>query len=141
MRPLEGIRVVEVGQYISGPYCSMLLADQGADVIKVERPGGGDPRRHYDPLLRKDGAATSGGFITYNRNKRSVTLDLGSETGRGLFRRLVETADVVVENLRPGALERAGLDANQLMESNPRLIYCAISGYGRLAGFKGPYSD
>jgi crotonobetainyl-CoA:carnitine CoA-transferase CaiB-like acyl-CoA transferase len=141
MRPLEGIRVVEVGQYISAPYCAMLLADQGAEVIKVERPGRGDPRRHYDPLVTQGGKETSGGFITYNRNKKSVTLDLQSEAGKSLFGRLIKTADVLVENLRPGALERAGFGPAELLEVNPRLVYCAISGYGRAAGYVGPYSD
>jgi crotonobetainyl-CoA:carnitine CoA-transferase CaiB-like acyl-CoA transferase len=141
VRPLEGVRVVEVGQYIAGPYCAMLLADQGAEVIKVERPGVGDPRRRYDPLVARDGKETSGGFITYNRNKKSVTLDLHSEAGAGLLGRLIDTADVLVENLRPGAMERAGFTPEALLARNSRLIYCAISGYGRAEGFTGPYAE
>jgi crotonobetainyl-CoA:carnitine CoA-transferase CaiB-like acyl-CoA transferase len=141
MRPLDGIRVVEVGQYIAGPYCAMLLADQGAEVIKVERPGVGDPRRRYDPLVARDGKETSGGFITYNRNKKSVTLDLHAEAGARLFVQLIDTADVLVENLRPGAMDRAGLTPDALRERNPRLVYCAISGYGRAEGFTGPYTE
>jgi len=141
MRPLDGIRVVEVGQYIAGPYCAMLLADQGAEVIKVERPGAGDPRRGYDPLIEREGTTTSAGFVPYNRNKRSVTLDLRSDEGADVFGRLLETADVCVENLRPGALEEAGLGVEEIVARNPRLVYCAISGYGRAPGFRGPYSD
>jgi len=133
--------VVEVGQYIAGPYCAMLLADQGAEVIKVERPGSGDPRRGYDPLVEKDGKRTSGGFVPFNRNKRSVTLDLGTGEGVRVFRRLLETADVLVENLRPGALADAGLGVDEVLGLNARLVYCAISGYGRAPGFEGPYSD
>jgi crotonobetainyl-CoA:carnitine CoA-transferase CaiB-like acyl-CoA transferase len=141
VRPLEGIRVIELGQYISGPYCSMLLGDYGADVIKIERPGAGDPRRAYDPLFVKDGAKTSGGFITYNRNKKSITLDIQSEEGREIFKRLIATADVLVENLRPGAMERAGFGYEALSEINPGLVYCAISGFGRLPERRGPYAD
>jgi crotonobetainyl-CoA:carnitine CoA-transferase CaiB-like acyl-CoA transferase len=133
--------VVEVGQYIAGPYCAMLLADQGAEVVKVERPGVGDPRRGYDPLVQKGEHSTSAGFVPYNRNKKSVTLDLHAGEGVQLFRRLLETADVLVENLRPGALEDAGLGVDEILGLNPRLVYCAISGYGRAAGYEGPYSD
>ena len=140
-KPLEGVRVVEVGQYIAAPYCAMLLADQGAEVIKVERPDGGDPRRGYDPLVERGGKRTSGGFVPYNRNKKSVTLDLSTEPGGKVFRRLLRTADVLVENLRPGALDRAGLGVEEIQRINPRLVYCAISGYGRAPGFQGPYSD
>jgi crotonobetainyl-CoA:carnitine CoA-transferase CaiB-like acyl-CoA transferase len=140
-RTLEGIRVLEVGQYIAGPYCAMLLADQGADVIKVERPDTGDPRRMYDPLLKSDGRTMSGGFLSYNRNKRAVTLDLQQDEGKRLFLRLVRASDVVVENLRPGALDRAGLSYERLSQENPRLVYCAITGYGRLEGYQGPYAE
>jgi len=133
--------VVEVGQYIAAPYCAMLLADQGAEVIKVERPSVGDPRRGYDPLVERGGNRTSGGFITFNRNKRSVTIDISTERGADVFRRLLRTADVLVENLRPGAMERAGLGVQGILDANPRLVYCAISGYGRAPGFDGPYSD
>ena len=133
--------MVEVGQYIAAPYCAMLLADQGAEVIKVERPSVGDPRRGYDPLVERGGNRTSGGFITFNRNKRSVTIDISTERGADVFRRLLRTADVLVENLRPGAMDRAGLGVQGILDANPRLVYCAISGYGRAPGFDGPYSD
>ncbi|MBJ7593799.1 MAG: CoA transferase [Candidatus Dormibacteraeota bacterium] len=140
-RTLDGVRVLEIGQYIAGPYCAMLLADQGAEVIKVERPDTGDPRRWYDPLIEQDGRSMSGGFLSYNRNKRAITLNLQHSEGRRLFLKLVESSDVVVENLRPGALDRAGLGYDRLVEINPRLIYCAITGFGRLDGYRGPYAD
>lgn len=140
-RTLDGIRVLEVGQYISAPYCAMMLADQGAEVIKVERPGVGDPRRGYDPVIQSGERRLSGGFLSYNRNKRSVTLDLQSESGRAVYRRLVAKVDVIVENLRPGAVDRLGVGYDDLAEVNPRLVYCAISGYGRLASHRGPYAE
>ncbi len=141
MRALEGIRVLEIGQYIAAPYCAMMLADLGAEVIKVERPRGGDPRRVYDPLLRSDSGSMSGGFLSYNRNKKSVTLDLADEADRDRYRALAATADVVVENLRPGAVDRLGIGYSALKADNDRLIYCAISGYGRLSSHRGPYAE
>lgn len=141
VRPLSGIRVLEVGQYISGPYCAMMLADQGAEVIKVERPGQGDPRRHYDPMIEADGRRLSGGFLSYNRNKKSVTIDIGSEQGREVYKRLVANVDAVVENLRPGSVDRLGVGYEELQEVNPGLVYCAISGYGRLPQFRGRYAE
>jgi crotonobetainyl-CoA:carnitine CoA-transferase CaiB-like acyl-CoA transferase len=140
MRPLDGVRVLEVGQYISAPYCAMLLADQGADVVKIERPGSGDPRRRYDPLVERDGHSTSGGFLTYNRNKRSVTLNLQDPRGQDIFRALAGVSDVIVENLRPGVMEAANLAPSALCTENSRLIYAAISGYGRDPGREGPFS-
>jgi CoA:oxalate CoA-transferase len=136
--PLEGVRVVALEQYISGPYCTMWLADAGAEVIKVERPDGGDPRRVFMPQLEgEDGAAVSGGFFSFNRNKKSVTLDLASEEGREAYKALVATADVVVENLRPGATDKLGIGYADLSNDHPGLIYAAVSGYGRSAG---PYA-
>jgi CoA:oxalate CoA-transferase len=141
MRTLDGVRVLELGQYISGPYCAMLLADQGADVIKVERPGVGDPRRSYDPLVTKDGRSTSGGFLSYNRNKRSVTLNLRDPRGQKIFAELADRCDVIVENLRPDVMDSYGLGPEELCTRNPRLIYAAISGYGRDPLRRGPFSD
>lgn len=141
MRPLEGLRVLEMGQYIAAPYCAMLLADQGAEVIKIERPVKGDPRRVYDPLIEGDGGSLSGGFLSYNRNKKSVTIDLTEPEGREAYLRLAETADVIIENLRPGAVDRLGIGYDVLRERNPRLIYAAISGYGRLASHRGEHAD
>ncbi|NIW04319.1 MAG: CoA transferase, partial [Gammaproteobacteria bacterium] len=108
-RPLSGITVIGLEQYMAGPYCTMLLADAGAEVIKIERPGGGDPRRAMPPFAEREGRRKAAGFMGYNRNKKSVALDFRGEAGREVLRRLVAKADVVVENLRPGALERVGL--------------------------------
>lgn len=141
MRPLEGLRVLEIGQYIAAPYCSLMLADQGAEVIKLERPGVGDPRRSYDPLVADETGSLSGGFLSYNRNKKSLTVDLSTAAGREIYLRLIPEIDVVVENLRPGAMDRLGLDYDTLSTLNPRLIYCAISGFGRLASHRGKYAD
>jgi crotonobetainyl-CoA:carnitine CoA-transferase CaiB-like acyl-CoA transferase len=141
MRTLDGIRVLEVGQYIAAPYCAMMLADLGAEVIKVEKPETGDPRRHYDPLEESESGSMSGGFLSYNRNKKSVTLDLSDAGDRDRYRALAATADVIVENLRPGAVDRLGLGYDVLKQDNPGLIYCAISGYGRLSSHAGPFGD
>ena len=139
MRALDGMRVLEMGQYIAAPYCAMMLADLGAEVIKIERPAGGDPRRIYDPLERSESGSMSGGFLSYNRNKKSVTLDLSDQGDRARYRALAATADVVVENLRPGAVDRLGVGYDVLRQDNPRLVYCAISGYGRLSTHRGQY--
>jgi len=141
VRPLDGVRVLELGQYISGPYCSMLLADQGADVIKIEKPGSGDPRRSYDPLVEKDGRTTSGGFFSYNRNKRSVAVNLRDSRGQQILADLADRCDVIVENLRPGVMDSYGLAPQDLCTRNSRLIYAAISGYGRDPRRRGPFSD
>jgi crotonobetainyl-CoA:carnitine CoA-transferase CaiB-like acyl-CoA transferase len=127
---LRGIRVVEQGTFITGPCAGMLLADLGADVIKVESPTG-DPYRSYE------GSQLSPHFQAYNRNKRSVALDLGAAGDRALFDGLVRDADVYIQNFRPGTAERLGAGADRLQELNPRLVYCSISGFGRA----GPYVD
>lgn len=139
--PLKGVRIVALEQYIAAPYCTMWLADCGAEIIKVERPDGGDPRRNYQPELKGDnGEAVYGGFVTYNRNKKSVALDLQSPEGREVYLNLVKTADVVVENLKPGSVDKLGLGYDELSKVNPRLIYAAISGYGRTKDLDGAYS-
>jgi crotonobetainyl-CoA:carnitine CoA-transferase CaiB-like acyl-CoA transferase len=139
-RPLSGIRVIGLEQYMSAPYCSMLLADAGAEVIKIERPGRGDPRRAIPPfVVGENGARKAGGFMGYNRNKKSMALNLRSDEGKEVFRKLVAVSDVVVENLRPGAMTKMGLDYAAMREINPRLVYAAISGFGRLEGYEGPY--
>ena len=130
---LEEIRVIDFTSHISGPFCTMLLGDMGADVIKVERPGRGDNTRHMRPLVGGESAA----FMQINRNKRSIVLDLKAEKDLEICRRLCERADVVVENFRPATLERLGLGYERLSASNPRLIYCSISGFGQT----GPYSN
>jgi len=140
-RPLSGIRVIGLEQYMSGPYCTMLLADAGAEVIKIERPGTGDPRRAIPPFVEKDGVRKAGGYLSYNRNKKSLALNLRREAGQDILRKLVELADVVVENLRPGATTKMGLEYDKLRELNPRLIYAAISGFGRLPGYQSDYSQ
>ncbi len=127
-RPLSGIRVIGLEQYMSAPYCSMLLADAGAEVIKIERPGSGDPRRAIPPFAEgKNGNRKAGGFMAYNRNKKSLALNLRSDSGKEVLRKLIEKSDVVVENLRPGAMDKLGLGYKALQELNPRLIYAAIS--------------
>lgn len=140
-RPLDGIRVIGLEQYMAGPYCTMLLADAGAEVIKIERPGRGDPRRAMPPFVEKNGVKKAAGYMGYNRNKKSLALNLQFEDGRQVFRDLAAKSDVVVENLRPGAMEKIGLDYEALKEDNPRLIWALISGFGRLEGYRGAYSD
>ena len=141
-RPLSGTRVISLGQYMSAPYCTLLLADAGAEVIKIERPGKGDPRRAIPPFAEgQDGAKIAGGFMAYNRNKQSLALNMRSEDGKEIFRKLAAISDVIVENLRPGAMEKMGFDYPALKELNPRLIYATISGFGRLPGYEGPYGN
>ena len=140
-RPLSGIRVVGLEQYMAGPYCTMLLADAGAEVVKIERPGAGDPRRSMPPFAEKDGVRKAAGFMGYNRNKKSLALDLRNPKGNEVYQRLAAKADVVVENLRPGSMDRMGLGYEALKERHPRLVYAVISGFGRLAGYQGPYGD
>ena len=140
-RPLSGIRVVGLEQYMAGPYCTMLLADAGAEVIKIERPGTGDPRRAMPPFAERDGKRKAAGFMAYNRNKKSLALNIRSDGGKEVFRRLAATADVVVENLRPGSMTRLGLGQKEMRAKHPRLIWSIISGFGRLEGYRGPYSD
>jgi len=130
---LDGIRVVDLSSHLSGPYCAMLLGDHGADVIKVERPDGGDDARAMPPFIGGESAP----FLIWNRNKRSVTLDLKSQDGKAALLRLVDGADVLIENYRPGTLARLGFAWPDLSARNPRLIYAAISGFGQT----GPYRD
>jgi crotonobetainyl-CoA:carnitine CoA-transferase CaiB-like acyl-CoA transferase len=128
---LAGLRVLDLTQHLSGPYCAMVLADQGADVIKIEKPGKGDDAREMPPFLGGEGAP----FMLWNRNKRSVVLDLKTDTGVALLRKLAQGADVLIENFRPGTVERIGIGYQVLAALNPRLIYCSISGFGQT----GPY--
>ena len=139
-RPLTGIRIIALEQYMAGPYCSMLLADAGAEVIKIERPGLGDPRRSIPPFAEKGEKKKAGGFMAYNRNKKSLALNIRSDRGKKVFLDLAKKADVVVENLRPGSVDKMGIGYDTLKKINPELIYAAISGFGRLDGFKGPDS-
>jgi CoA:oxalate CoA-transferase len=139
---LEGIKVLALEQYIAGPDCTMWLADSGAEVIKIERPGTGDPRRNYLPVV-EDGKGNKayGGFKIYNRNKKSMTLNLQSDKGKEIYKELIKHTDVVVENMAPKTVEKLGLGYDVLQKINPRLIYAAISGFGRLEDFKGVYSE
>ena len=132
--PLAGMVVLDLTQIMAGPVCTMLLADMGADVIKIERPNGGDDTRRMGPPFAGGWAA---GFLALNRNKRSLALNLQDEQGRQVFRRLLETADVVVENFRPGVMERLGLGYAELAQDRPSLVYCSISGFGGT----GPYRN
>jgi crotonobetainyl-CoA:carnitine CoA-transferase CaiB-like acyl-CoA transferase len=131
--PLLGVRVLEIGNYMAGPFCGMQLADMGADVVKIEDPRGGDLSRRLDPIV--DGE--SGNFARLNRSKRSVALDLKQEAGKTVLRRLAAQADVIVENLRPGTMRDLGLDPRDLLRANPRLVYAAVTGWG----LDGPYAD
>ena len=133
--PLAGVRVLDVSQVMAGPYSCMLLADLGADVIKIEPPGTGDQTRGAMGFKMK--GADSMGFLNMNRNKRSVALNLKSSAGREVFLRLVKTADILVENYRPGVMKRLGIDYAVLHEVNPALIYASISGFGQT----GPWAD
>jgi formyl-CoA transferase len=133
--PLSGMRVLDVSQVMAGPFCCMLLGDLGADVIKVEPPDGGDQTRHAMGFKLK--GDDSLGFLNMNRNKRSLTLDLKTEAGRRVFYRLAETADVIVENYRPGVMKKLGIDYETIRKINPRLIYASISGFGQT----GPWAD
>lgn len=141
VKPLSGIRVIGVEQYIAGPYCTLLLADAGAEVIKIERPEGGDPRRAMPPFAERGGVKKGAGFMGYNRNKKSLALDLRHPKGQEIYKGLVARADVVVENMRPGSLDGMGLGYDALGGLNPRLVYAVISGFGRLPGSQGPYGD
>jgi crotonobetainyl-CoA:carnitine CoA-transferase CaiB-like acyl-CoA transferase len=134
MGPLAGMKVIELAQIMAGPTCGMLLADMGADVIKVERiPGGDDTRRMNRPEVNGESAA----FMAMNRNKRGIALDLKLPAGREALKRMVAQSDVVTENYRRGTMEKLGLGYDALKGVNPALIYCSISGYGR----SGPYAD
>ena len=133
--PLQAMRVLDVCQVMAGPFCCMLLADLGADVIKVEPPDGGDQaRRAMGFKLKGDDSL---GFLNMNRNKRSITLDLKSEAGRKVFLRLAETADVIVENYRPGAMKKLGVDYEAVRAVNPAIIYASISGFGQTGPWAG----
>ena len=132
--PLAGMVVLDLSQILAGPVCGMMLADMGADVIKVEKPDGGDDnRRAGPPFIGGQGA----GFMAANRNKRSLALNLRDESGRQVFERLLERADVLVENFRPGVMERLGIGYERLSKLKTSLIYCSISGHGGT----GPYKD
>lgn len=128
---LEGIRVLEIASYVTGPFASLLLADMGAEVVKVEQPGQGDPFRGWGEKLY------SATFCSLNRNKKSITLDIRRDEARDIFLKLAAGSDIVIENFRPGTLEKRGLGYDAVLALNPKIIYCSISGFGQ----KGPYRD
>ncbi len=128
MSPLDGIRVVDLSRALSGPLCAMLLGDLGADVIKVEEPGVGDDSRHWGPPFQQGESAY---FLSCNRNKRGITLNLKRDGGRQALWRLIERADVLIQNFRPGLMEQLGFGYETVHARNPRLIYCSISAYGQ----------
>ena len=132
--PLEGVKVLDLTRVLAGPYCAMFLGDLGAEVVKVEQPGIGDDTRGWGPPFA---GGESAYFLCVNRNKKSLTVDLKSAQGIDLLRRLAKTADVLIENFRPGTMERLGLGEKELRVSNPRLIYASLSGFGA----DGPMSD
>jgi crotonobetainyl-CoA:carnitine CoA-transferase CaiB-like acyl-CoA transferase len=136
VRPLDGLRVLDLSRILAGPYCTQYLGEMGADVIKVEPPGHGDDTRLWGPPFVGE-AGEAAYFLAANRNKRGIVLDLKTERGRDAVRRLAARADVLVENFRPGTLEKWGLDYAGLAELNPRLIHVSITGFGQT----GPYRD
>jgi crotonobetainyl-CoA:carnitine CoA-transferase CaiB-like acyl-CoA transferase len=131
--PLRGIRVLDLSRVLAGPFCSMILADLGAEVIKVEMPGTGDDTRAYPPYI----GSQSSYFMSTNRNKKSITLDLKTKDGQEVLHRLAAKCDVVIENFRPGVTSRLSADYATLSKINPRLIYCSISSFGQT----GPYAE
>jgi len=133
--PLEGIRVLDLSRILAGPWCTQNLADLGADVIKVERPGTGDDTRHWGPPYLKDGqgrdTAEAAYYLSANRNKRSLEADIATPQGAALIRELAAHCDILVENFKVGGLRKYGLDYDSLRAINPRLIYCSVTGFGQ----------
>lgn len=133
-QPLTGIRIIDLSQTLAGPFCSMLLADMGAEVIKIEIPNRGDGLRSWGPpFLGGEGVY----FLGFNRNKKSITLNLKHKRGRKIFIKLINKADILLENFRPGTMEKLGFSYEKIKNTNPRIIYCRISGYGQ----SGPYRE
>ncbi|MEA1071559.1 CaiB/BaiF CoA-transferase family protein [Sphingomonas sp. LY160] len=138
MKPLDGIRVLDLSRVLAGPWATQTLADLGAEVIKVEQPGAGDDTRHWGPPWHEhDGEKVAAYFLAANRGKRSVAIDFSSPDGAALVRRMAESCDVLVENFKVGGLAKFGLDAASLRAANPRLIYASITGFGQ----DGPYAQ
>ncbi len=136
--PLAGIRVLDLSRVLAGPWCTQLIADLGAEVITVERPGAGDDTRHWGPPWHEhQGTRVAAYFLSANRGKKSAAIDFSTEQGAALVRRLAGSSDIVVENFKQGGLSRFGLDAQSLRRDDPRLIYASITGFGQ----DGPYAD
>lgn len=130
---LDGVKVLDLTRVLAGPYCGMMLADMGAEVIKIEMPGRGDDSRKNAPIVHGESAY----FMNLNRNKWGMTLNLKSEKGKEIFRELVKQSDIVLENFRPGVMEKLGLGYEELQKINPAIVYGAVSGFGDY----GPYSQ
>ncbi len=136
-KPLKGIRVLDLTRVLAGPYCAMMLCDMGAEVIKVERPGTGDDARFFGPFIKGE----SGYYMSLNRGKKSITLNLKHEEGKEIVRRLIKKVDVILENFRPGTMKKLGLGYQDIKKVNPKIIYASTSGYGqtgpisRMAGY------
>jgi formyl-CoA transferase len=138
LKPLAGIKVLDLSRVLAGPWCTQLLADLGAEVVKIERPGSGDDTRHWGPPWHGEGEdRVAAYFLSCNRGKKSAAIDFGRPEGAALVRRLAQSADVVVENFKVGGLDKFGLDAKSLRAANPRLVYASITGFGQ----DGPYAD
>ena len=139
--PLHGIKVLDLTRILAGPYCTQMLGDLGAEIIKIERPGRGDDTRRFAPpyLKNRDGEDTteSAYFLAANRNKKSVAIDISKPAGQTLIRRLIAVSDVMVENFKTGTLKKYGLSYDDLKDANPRLVYCSITGFGQT----GPYAN
>jgi formyl-CoA transferase len=138
LKPLAGVKVLDLSRVLAGPWCTQLLADLGAEVIKVERPGSGDDTRHWGPPWHGDRESrVAAYFLSCNRGKRSAAIDFSQPEGAAVVRKLAEKADVLVENFKVGGLKKFGLDAESLRTANPRLVYASITGFGQ----DGPYAD
>src|SRR4051812_19372531 len=132
--PLAGVRVLDASRVLAGPFCGQILGDLGADVIKIERPGAGDETRAWGPPFL---GPLSAYFLSCNRNKKSLTLELNAAAGKEIFDRLLARSDIVLENFRADSARKLGLDPESLLKTNPRVIVCSISGFGRT----GPMAD
>jgi crotonobetainyl-CoA:carnitine CoA-transferase CaiB-like acyl-CoA transferase len=141
MNSLAGIRVLDLSRVLAGPWCTQTLADLGADVIKIERPGSGDDTRSWGPPFLQDTEGAETGEAAYylgtNRNKRSVTCDISQPAGQALIRELVRHCDVFIENFKVGDMARYGLDHESLSALNPRLVYCSVTGFGQTGPYRG----
>ncbi|MHB8648481.1 MAG: CaiB/BaiF CoA transferase family protein, partial [Thermomicrobiales bacterium] len=126
--PLAGVRVVDLTRVMTGPYCTMMLADMGAEVIKVEQPGKGDDTRAWGPPFS---AGEANYYLSINRNKRSIALDLKHDDGKAVLWKVIETADVLIENFSPGTIGRLGFDYETVAARRPEIVYCSISGFGQ----------
>ena len=138
---LEGVKVLGIEQQVAGPTCTMMLADQGADVIKIERPGSGDTAREMAPMLKNDkGEAQSGYFARFNRNKKSVTVDMSSPEGQEVLWDLIRDTEIIIENVKPRLMDKLGFTYDKIKKVNPSVVYVAISGFGRSKKYEGPYA-